>query len=128
MVITWQRGSEVEDRIKFANLVTLKYRLFWFIQVGSIPWILKCGGGRQQSQCQSDAERETRPATAGLEDGRGFKPRNSGSLRKLEKARKWTHPRAPPHQKAALITSYFSPVRAASGSDFKNCEIKFVLF
>ena len=59
MVITWQRGSEVEDRIKFANLVTLKYRLFWFIQVGSIPWILKCGGGRQQSQCQSDAERDS---------------------------------------------------------------------
>ena len=25
MIITWQRGSEVEDRIKFANLVTLKY-------------------------------------------------------------------------------------------------------
>ena len=39
-------------------------------------------------------QRETRPVTAGLEDGRGFRPRNSGSLRKLEKARKWTHPRA----------------------------------
>ena len=44
-------------------------------------------------------QRETRPVTAGLEDGRGFRPWNSGSLRKLEKARKWTHPRAPKKKK-----------------------------
>ena len=45
--------------------------------------------------------RKIQSATAGLEDGRGFKLRNSGSLQKLEKTKKWTHPRAPPHQKAA---------------------------